>query len=215
MLRVDERREVNLLISQNASEDIFVKVEAVPSAAILIVVVELCRVEGVVDVTSHVEACNVRVEVVEDSSTGGKRGSARRESASVACVSSGSSGRLHGHGKRPGLAGGKQGVVQGAKKPGVDAELDEVFDAQSSSLERFRELVKPWNEGTNEARRITLKLKSVYARCCSHTGLAVYSEYSYLVRAVRLAELPAHGVEVHVRRNDANERGAEIEELVK
>ena len=39
-------------------------------------------------------------------------------------------------------------------------------------------------------------------------------EWSYLVLLARLAKLPAHDGEVDVRRNDADERCAKLEELV-
>jgi len=39
-------------------------------------------------------------------------------------------------------------------------------------------------------------------------------ECAYLVLLVRLAELPAHGAEVDVRRNDTDEWCAQLEELV-
>ena len=39
-------------------------------------------------------------------------------------------------------------------------------------------------------------------------------ECAYLILLVRLAELPAHDAEVDVRRNDADERCAQLEELV-
>lgn len=39
-------------------------------------------------------------------------------------------------------------------------------------------------------------------------------ECAYLVLLVRLAELPAHGAEVDVRRNDTDERCTQLEELV-
>lgn len=55
-----------------------------------------------------------------------------------------------------------------------------------------------------------LKLSTATAQ-----GHAVFSEVSYLVSAARLAQLPAHEAEVDVRRNDADERGAVLEELVK
>jgi hypothetical protein len=133
VLGVEERREVNILASQDAGDHSVVKVEAVPDASVIVASVELGWVPGCVDFASRVEDGDVAVftKVFKLEQTGLNGLDAQRIGD---CGGFGGSPRLDGHGKTSHLL-----VVDGvvdlrAEQAGLDTTLDEVIDAQRNVI---------------------------------------------------------------------------------
>ena len=160
VLSVEERCEVNILVSQDASDHSVVKVEAVPDTSIIVAGVELGWVPGGVDLASRVEDDDpivfTNVLKLEQTSVNGLDTERKVGGGSGVvlgdCGGLGRGPRLNGHGQTSHLFVVDSVVDLGAEQVGIDAELDEVVNAQRSRSERGGEAAHIRSQGASDIR---------------------------------------------------------------